>query len=290
MNPFCLTLILLASICLACNGDSRLCDRRYSSLVQIGTHNSAFIGITPINNQYISVTDQLDMGVRFLQVQTRSLRGGIGLCHTSCWTLNAGSLDDFLAEVAAWVNGHEEDVVTLLVTNSDGIPVEQFGLAFQDAGLGALVFRPKSFVELDEWPTLREFLNNGVKLIVFMGNYTDTEIVEYILPEFEYQWQNPFDETDSSFSNCSIDRPKHLRNSNPDGYMYMINHYLDFELPFGIKAPDQLHAGQTNSLESITRQADLCKERWGTAPNVILLDWVNVGQAIEAQQLLNGLA
>ncbi|KKF97080.1 hypothetical protein CFO_g575 [Ceratocystis platani] len=207
---------------LACNGDVRLCNRRYSNISLVGSHNSAFVGILPTNNH-------------------------------------------------------------------DGMAVERFAEAVRDANLDGIVYRPAGQPALDEWPTLQEFLDSGVRLIVFMGKsdhfaaiqtifeayktdkyYADTTKVDYILPQFLYQWQNAYGQTDSAFSNCSIDRPKRIQ--HPETYMYMINHFLDIQLPFGIVIPNQFEASSTNSLESITKQAEACGVQWGVKPNVILLE------------------
>ena len=50
-----------------CNGYADLCSRQYSNITTIGTHDSAFVGELPQDNQDISVTAQLDAGIRFLQ-------------------------------------------------------------------------------------------------------------------------------------------------------------------------------------------------------------------------------
>lgn len=54
-----------------CNGDVRLCDRFYSDITMIGAHNSPFVGELPSQNQHLSVTGQLDLGIRFLTAQVR---------------------------------------------------------------------------------------------------------------------------------------------------------------------------------------------------------------------------
>lgn len=70
----------------ACNGNIKLCDRLYSNITVIGTHDrydlspdlpdyeklilcSAFVGELPTDNQALSVPQQLDAGIRFLQAQ-----------------------------------------------------------------------------------------------------------------------------------------------------------------------------------------------------------------------------
>lgn len=76
----------------ACNGNAALCSRSYSNVTMIGTHDSAFVGILPTDNQLVSVTTQLDDGIRFLQAQTHVNNGVLEMCHTSCTELDAGPL------------------------------------------------------------------------------------------------------------------------------------------------------------------------------------------------------
>ncbi len=87
----------------ACNGNAALCSRAYSSVTQIGTHDSAFVGVLPTENQQKSVSEQLDAGIRFLQAQTHVLDGSLQLCHTSCDLLNAGPLTDYLSTIKTWM-------------------------------------------------------------------------------------------------------------------------------------------------------------------------------------------
>src|ERR1700712_480317 len=52
---------------LPCNGETSLCNRKYSNVSFIGAHDSAFVGPLPTQNQDLSVTAQLNGGLRFLQ-------------------------------------------------------------------------------------------------------------------------------------------------------------------------------------------------------------------------------
>ncbi|GKT49045.1 PI-PLC X domain-containing protein 1 [Colletotrichum spaethianum] len=277
----------------ACNGNDALCGKKYSDVTFVGSHNSAFVGITPAHNQYISVTDQLNLGVRFLQAQTQNKDGQIQMCHTTCILLDSGPLSKYLGEITTWMEAHPQDVVTLLLTNIDALPITQFGDTFKDTGLEKYVFRPKEKVAMDQWPTLQKLIDDGTRLVIFMGGLTatdyhsDTSKVDYILDEFQYYWETPFGETNADFPNCTINRPQ---GANPNGYMYLVNHFLDVELFAGITIPDQLNAPKTNSLQSIDKQVNLCRGMWGRTPNVLLgqkFDWINIGEAIKAQSQYN---
>ncbi|CAG7560103.1 unnamed protein product [Fusarium equiseti] len=269
----------------ACNGHNELCSRKYSEITFIGTHNSAFVGKGPSHNQYVSVTKQLDLGVRFLQAQTQDKNGHIQMCHTACWLLDAGPLENYLAEISKWMAKNPDEVVTLLLTNRDAIAIEKFDNAFNSTGLKPFVFRPEKKLALNEWPTLQELLDNGTRLLVFMDFNMDESKVDYILNEFDYYWETPFGVTNPSFPTCEVDRPK---NGNPAKLMGMMNHMLNDKV-FDIVIPNQRDAKKTNSAKSIQGQVALCKGKWSKTPNVVLLDWVNVGDAMKVQLTLNGL-
>jgi hypothetical protein len=81
---FLVSLLFAGLAASQCNGNTALCGRQYSSVSFVGTHDSAFVGILPTDNQLESVTDQLDAGIRFLQAQTHIKNSALELCHTSC--------------------------------------------------------------------------------------------------------------------------------------------------------------------------------------------------------------
>ncbi|KAK1762347.1 PLC-like phosphodiesterase [Phialemonium atrogriseum] len=275
----------LKAVAAACNGNSALCSRIYSNITQVGAHDSAFVGILLPDNQYVSVAKQLDMGVRFLQAQTHKKDGGIEMCHTTCIELDAGSLSKYLGPIKTWLDGHPDEVVTLLLTNGDAIPVSQFGNVFSATGLDKYAYTPEGTLTLDQWPTLQAMIDSGNRLVVFMDYHSDTNSVPYILDEFAYFYETPFDTTDKNFPQCTLDRPA---GAGADGRMGIVNHFLDVDI-LGILIPDRIHASTTNSVSSIVAQANLCLQNWGRLPNVVLLDWINEGDAIGAQNVLNHL-
>jgi hypothetical protein len=101
--------------------------------------------------------------------QTHNKDGAIQMCHSYCWALDQGPLTNYLQEVAGWVNGHPKDVVTILLTNGDGIPVSKFADVFRNTGLEKYAFRPTGKLNMDQWPTLQQLIDAGTRLIVFMG-------------------------------------------------------------------------------------------------------------------------
>ncbi|KAJ6787402.1 hypothetical protein PWT90_04802 [Aphanocladium album] len=289
LRRFAPLLLALAGTALAaCNGRDEYCGRRYSNITYMGAHDSAFVGELPTHNQYVSITDQLDLGVRFLQAQTHSKGGAIEMCHTYCWELDEGTLDKYLAELAAWMKTHPDEVVSLLLTNGDKIPVESFDKAFAGAGLKDYVLHPKKVMAKDEWPTLREMIAAGTRLVVFMGAFKTEESskVDYIINEFDYFWETPYGITDKNFPTCSVDRPP---NGDTNKLMGIMNHMLNFKIG-DIVFPNQIDAAKTNSKASIQAQVDRCVAAGVHQPNVVLLDWVNLGDTAAMGLALNGLS
>lgn len=273
----------------ACNGFPELCGRKYSDVSFVGAHDSAFVGVLPTDNQFQDVAGQLGQGVRFLQAQSHREDDHIELCHTSCLEKDAGPLRDYLAGIKAFLDTNHDEVITLLLTNGDDVPVADFDAVFQDVGLAGYAYVPTGTIALDQWPTLGELIASGKRLVVFMDYHADSGKVDYILDEFAFIWETPFDTTDPAFAQCTVDRPP---NGDTGRLMGLVNHFLDVEINlFGqqILIPDSVEAYKTNSLASITAQTSLCASQHARVPNFVLLDFISVGDAMAAQKQLNRL-
>lgn len=70
-------------------------------------------------------------------------------------------------------------------------------------------------------------------------------------------------------SGCNIDRPA---GASADGRLILANHNRNYEV-LGIDLPDLVHAGDTNSVASITAQTNTCKGLYGRVPNVVLVSF-----------------
>lgn len=156
-----------------CNGRSEYCTRSYSNITFVGSHDSAFVGPLPQQNQNIDIKAQLDMGIRYLQVQThRSILDGniIELCHTSCLLEDAGTLKSFLTTIKNWLDTNPNEVVSLLLTNGDSIAITEFGDTFSGSGIDNYAYVPfANPLLISDWPTLGDMISRGKRLVVFLG-------------------------------------------------------------------------------------------------------------------------
>ena len=296
MLPFTVSIFWYTFLCSApilaqtlCNGYAELCGRRYSNITIIGTHGSAFVGELPQDNQELAVKAQLDAGVRFLQAQThKNILGTLELCHTSCLERDAGSLESYLSTVKTWLDANPNEVLTILLVNGDNVPVSMFDTAYTSSGLKPYAYTPPTpSVAVEAWPTLQELIIAKTRLVAFLDAGASVS-VPYILDEFTYFFETPYDTTDPTFPECSIDRPA---GATGEGCMYIVNHFLDLDLG-GIDIPDNAADNTTNAatgVGSIGAQADLCIGLYGRAPMGILVDYFNRGNVFAAQNTLNGL-
>lgn len=205
--------------------------------------------------------------------------------------LNQGPLLLWLRDINNWMNAHPNEVVTVLLTNPERTSPDLLRKAFEKAGLGDKVFTPpRRDLALDDWPTLQELIDSRHRLIVLLDYNADQTLIPWLLDEFVYFWESPFSQTDRSFNQCSVDRPH--PNTETGRRMSLINHTLNLDIMPGddeVLVPHSVVAEQTNSRKSILGQVGLCQGRHGRMPNVVLVDYVDKGDVVATQNILNNL-
>jgi hypothetical protein len=96
----------------------------------------------------------------------------------------------------------------------------------------------------------------------------DTSRVPYILPQFDHYVETPFSPTSNNFFNCDVDRP--VAGGSASNRMIFANHNLNLDL-FGLIIPAQSLASQTNSVNNIRQQTEICVANHGRNPNVVMV-------------------
>ncbi|KAF7980979.1 hypothetical protein HWV62_5207 [Athelia sp. TMB] len=279
-----------------CNGHAEFCDRSYGNITYVGAHDSFTYTNDTLNlasDQRVNIATQLDFGVRLLQAQAHDNGGVIHFCHTSCILFDGGPVETYLATVKTWLDANPNEVLTFIFTNPDGLSLPgQWEPAFNASGIADLAYVPPHLpMAQTDWPTLGELIDSGKRVVVFLdagADGSDGGVVDFILPEFDMVWETPFSVTDASFP-CSVNRIS--GNLTPAQHMYMINHSLNINLlDTGIIISDPNAAGTTNGVTSILANANGCAPlAGGRYPNFVLLDFVNIGQAYTAADIMNGV-
>ena len=269
----------------------------------MGAHDSAFVrdgstGNSIAGNQYFNATIALDDGLRLLSAQVHNSKGSLRLCHTNCLLLDAGTLQDWLSKIKYWMDRNPNEVVTLLLVNSENLDVSQFGAAFEGSGLSQYGFTPSSPTAAStNWPTLQSMISANTRLVTFVASITYSARYPYLLSEFTHVFENPFPVTSLSGFNCTLDRPKAVGSAQTAvaaGMMPLLNHFADSELAAGITIPDVSDLGTTNSPNTATTgalglHAQTCQAQWGQKPVFVLVDFYDQGPAIVTADNLNSI-
>jgi hypothetical protein len=128
---------------------------------------------------------------------------------------------------------------------------------------------------------------------MFKTDYgADEKSVPYLLDEFNYFFETPFDTVDPNFAECTMDRRNKVDGDGRSS-MYLVNHFLDVDvLNTNVLVPDRTDAARTNAATgsgSIGAQANLCLGTWSRWPNVVLVDYFDQGNPLAAQNSMNGV-
>lgn len=281
-----------APVLAQCNGSPALCERGYGTVSFVGTHNSYAVGSEEnlAVNQGHDVTQQLNDGVRMLQVQAHTKGTTIQLCHTSCDLLDGGSLLDYLRKVKTWMDANPQEVVTMLIVNIRNQPPTAFSSVFTQAGLADLAYTPVApSVAVADWPTLGSMIESGKRLVIFMDNKAQYDVVSWIIDEFSNMWETAFNTIDPTLFTCQVNRTA----GDPSTQLALINHFLN-QVVVSFPAPFPERANVTNAASgagSLGAEVGVCGEVIGRAPNFMLVDFYEYGggSVFEVAAAANGV-
>jgi hypothetical protein len=198
------------------------------------------------------------------------------------------------------MDSNPNEVVTLLLVNSDNNSTSTFGSVFSASGIDKYGYTPTTTSGPQTvWPTLQTMISANTRLVTFIASIDYSTTYPYLLPEFAYAFETLFSVTSLSNFTCALDRPSSLTAAGPTaaisaGYLSLQNHFVDTAQSFGIQVPDVTDIATTNSPSlnltgSLGTEANKCATQWGTKPSFILVDFWNVAGPIAAVDALNGI-
>jgi hypothetical protein len=293
----------------ACNNSPDLCNRAYNNITHLGAHDSPFLrnaetSFSTSGNHYYNTTIQLDAGVRLLSAQIPKSNDSSGapswhLCHSSCDLLDAGTLESWLSSIKTWMDANTNDVVTLLLVNSDNAPASALGPIFSASGLDKLAYTPPSTTVVPQtWPSLDSLIGNQTRLMTFVANLPEAAPqYPFLMDEFSFIFENAFENINPGNFSCVPDRPSTLGGSTAtaaeSGKMFLQNHFLYENQLFGIQSPNETYANVTNAetgFGSLGESIKNCTGVYGKPPNFVLVDFFNVGPAMDSVDAANGVS
>ncbi len=268
-------------------------DRPFDRYLWITAHNAANHG-SLVPNQTLPVDLQLVRGVRGLMFDIYERDGRLFNCHADCaFHGRKAPLEEDLGHVQRFLDGHPEAVVTLQLEdyNSRGA-MEAF--ARENPSLFALSFNPTDprWRALDgRWPTLRQMIQAGQRLLVFTqraelaGAYGGSNA--WFMHDQDISAENYWSLGPTIFQHDYSCRPRWPgipldSTSMPLGFprLFVMNHF------HGV--PLSVHAGTDNRLDVLSdRLRDQCLPAAGRMPAYLAVDFIEWGDSLELAETYN---
>jgi hypothetical protein len=191
----------------------------------------------PWQDQNNPISEQLQSGIRTVRISSTS---GGDLRHSGT---DFGTLDDYLKEVAKYFkNNATKDIFTIIDEPTDW---SDYLKKIYIDNLGELLFEPgkngmPSLEELQKgnWPTLKEMVDKGQRVVLFVNKPYDEKNTPWRLPAYDAEnflismdkddyGYFPIDVNDSSvrpnFNEVKNQDHRRYKAGNP---LYLLNHYF----------------------------------------------------------------
>ncbi|MBK6740695.1 MAG: hypothetical protein IPG64_24070 [Haliea sp.] len=267
-----------------CNGQQSLCDRGYDQVRFVTTHNAmsnATDGWTEPNQNW-DVPAQLQAGVRGLMLDTyrAGSTNGLGqpevpdvdpdtgyLCHAIC-LIGKQPLVEGLQEVRAFLDANPGEVVTFILESY--LSHELTAAAFDEADLTHYTYVHTG----DAWPTLGQMIDAGTRLVVLQDRAVDPAY-PWLMNVWSHAFETHYSAATPADFSCNVNR------GTPSNDLFIFNHFLT-----GVFGAPEL-AEQVNYNPFLQARIDECEAFHATPANFVTVDFVDIGDAVEAVNALN---
>jgi hypothetical protein len=206
-------------------------------------------------------------------------RRQIYLCHAFC-EIGAVTLDSALADLRTYLVSNPGAVV-IVINQDEGVTPADIERAFEQAGLLELVYRGP----FGPFPTLREMIDSGQRLVVMAENEAD-DISWYPLA-----YRNLLQETPFTFkSTAALTDPTKLAAScranrgTASAPLFLVNNWVDTT-----PAPRASAAAAVNAHSALLQRAQTCQRIRHRLPNLVAVDFYKRGDVFGVVRALNGL-
>jgi hypothetical protein len=302
-----------------CNGAAKLCKRRINQVVLAGAHNAMSNAEVPgwlFPHHSHAIPRQLEDGVRALLIDVHygipagdhvitdferegtskdkiqgvlgpeataaALRirerflgketgpSGIYFCHGFC-ELGAYPVVPTLEGVRDFMLANPGEVVVVVV--EDYIAPEDVARLFHEAGLLDLIYTGSLTQPV---PTLREMIDGGQRLVVF--SESGKPGVPWLRPAWDFMQETPYSFHKPADFSC---RPNRGGKAAP---FFQINHWIETT-----PAPRPSNAEIVNAYDLLFGRARACREQRNRLPNILAVDFYDVGDLFRVVRTLNGI-
>ena len=257
-----------------CNGSIELCNKKYNEVAYLTTHNSyssAAAGFT-FPNQNLSITDQLNSGVRGFMLDVYDLMGTPTVYHGS-FVLGAEPLSNSLGIFEQFLNTNPNEIITIIFECY--VPANDIESEINTSGLNNYLFEKIPGID---WPTLQEMIDNNQRLIIL----TDKNDAAVSQGWYHYVWDHAVE------THFSVNDPADFNNEFNRGDslndLFIFNHFItNAVLGTGNETASAI-VNEYNFLMNRINANYLSKSKF---PNFITLDFVDQGDGLNVVNTIN---
>jgi hypothetical protein len=193
------------------------------------------------------------------------------LCHGLC-EIGATDWEQEMVRVRAWLDANPREVVSFFI--EDYVTPADTAALFGRAGLLPYVFTPTGG---QPWPTLRQMIDSGRRLVVLMENHGGGTAYPWLLPGFDWVQDTPFTNPTEADLSCA---PNRGQPSNP---LFLVNYWLS---NFRTLVSD---AKKINAYAVLAPYLARCRQERGRIPNYVAVNFYDQGDVFRAVDELNGV-
>lgn len=258
-----------------CNGFEPLCSKQYNEVAYLTTHNAYNNEEEGFDfpNQYNSITQQLEGGVRALMLDVYN-EGGVPTVYHGISIFGNKPLTENLDAIKAFLDTHPNEIVTIIFecyVTADLIEAD-----LTSTGLMPYLFEKGS----DDWPTLQQMIDDETRLVIF----TDCEDADVDQGWYHHTWthavETNFEYYDVSEFDCEFNR------GDPSNDLFIINHFVTDE-SIGVGVESQAEIANENPF--FIDRCDECELTTGKFPNFPTIDFYSIGDGLAVVNELNDL-
>lgn len=180
----------------------------------------------------------------------------------------------------------------MLLVNNKNIPVSTLKPIFEDSGLASLSYIPPANITPTTWPTLQTLIDSKKRIIIFLSNAANQTAVPYLLDEFKYLFETPFEVTDPDAFTCNAHRPASVGGKDKlkqavDTKIPLMNRFMYAPIIKRVKIdgvemfkPNDTYAVKLNGDDSkapgnLKMGVEKCYKEYGKKGGFVLLDFFN---------------
>lgn len=268
-------------------------DRPFNQLTFATTHNS-FAYYTPIlRNQDKNIGTQLRDGVGGLMLDLHEYKGRVFVCHESC----TNPINTKIYSLANWFNEdilphmqqHPEAILTVFF--EDQVTKAQLEAELKlSPGLANMTFDPASWPDSAEWPTARQMIAKGQRILLFTdstsnhGTFNVGNGKATVMLDRDAMVENNWNLGDTIFShNWSCDNHPFKPALNNKQVKFSGKRWPSLFLMNQFHSQGEtLHARSDNNLSNLWKRVEnKCRAKTDRTPNFIAVDFYHQGDALE---------